>query len=95
MSDPSIDLESTVEARSDLFTTTVSDDLVIFDPEQGTYFGSGLVGQEIWGIIAQPKSAKSVCDALLEEFDIDRKTCETQVLEFLSELNARGLIKVS
>lgn len=95
MSDAAIGMNSLVEARKDLFCTSVADDLVIFDAEKGTYYGSGLVGQQIWGIISEPKSVDAVCDALLEKFDVDRRVCEKQVLEFLSDLHGRGLIHVN
>lgn len=95
MSASTIGPDNIVVTRKDVFFTSVSDDLVIFDANQGTYFGSGLVGQQIWSIISEEKSVKVVCDELLEQFAIDRPTCEKQVLSFLSDLKTRGLIEVT
>lgn len=95
MSEVEIGPSSMVMARDDLFSTSVGDDLVLFDAAQGTYFGSGLVGQTIWNTISETKSVKSVCNELLDQFNIDPQTCERQVIAFLAELNSRGLIKVT
>lgn len=88
-------LSSKVVAKSGTFSTSVGDDLVLFDPEQGAYYGSGMVGEQIWSLIADEQEVRSICDSLLERFEVERQTCEAQVLEFLGELNEHGLIHVA
>ena len=86
--------DSVVKAREDVFSTSVGDELVIFDAESGTYFGSGDVGQQIWQELSEKTTANAVCDALMEKFDVDRATCEEQVFAFIAELSKRGLLEV-
>ena len=88
-----ITLTTRVCAKPTVFGTSVDDDLILFDPESGTYYGAGAVGQKIWDLITDEREVKAVCDDLLEEFDIDRQTCEADVLEFLNTLHAKGLIQ--
>lgn len=84
--------DTTIRARSGVFATTVDDELIVFDPNSGKYFGAGVIGARIWHLVSERKQISQICDALLEEFDVDISTCETDVIEFLSELNAAGLI---
>jgi hypothetical protein len=38
-------------------------------------------------LIEAPVQASDLIDTLLERFDVDRETCEKDVLKFLNELN--------
>ncbi|MCC6800814.1 MAG: PqqD family protein, partial [Anaerolineae bacterium] len=37
----------------------------------------------------------NLCDALMAEFKVERAICEQEVLAFLSQLQAEGLIEVA
>ena len=55
------------------------------------------VGARIWALIAQDEDIQvnELCDLLMDEFDVERNTCEREVLEFLSQLRAHGLINAT
>jgi len=91
----SVRLQSSVSARNGVFATTVDDELVLFDPEQGSYFGSGIVGERIWSFLSEERTVSDVCDALMDEFDVERSVCEAEVISFLNALAERTLVKVS
>jgi hypothetical protein len=90
-----ITLDTRVSRTETVFSSSVGDDLVIFDHDQGTYYGSGPVGEAIWSLIAEERKVADLCDRLMERFEVDRATCEAEVLAFLRELGERGLLKVS
>jgi hypothetical protein len=46
-------------------------------------------------MIDQPRRVAELCEQLLEEYDVDRATCEQRVCNFLTEMNKEGLIRVS
>lgn len=87
-----IDLNSVVKPRPGVFATSVDTDLVVFDPDQGTYFGAGVVGERIWSLITDGKQVDALCDELVEQFAVDRATCEAEVCAFLRDLAERNLI---
>ena len=89
-----VDLNSTVKARPDVFATSVDDELVLFDPEKGAYYGAGVVGERIWALVSEGKSIEVLCEELTHLFDVDRSTCEADVIMFLNELEAHGLVSV-
>lgn len=52
--------------------------------ENGEYYGLDDIGSRIWELI----------DTLLERFDVDRETCERDVLKFLNELDEDKILEV-
>jgi len=86
--------ETLVQRVESVFSSSVGDELVIFDHERGTYYGSGPVGEAVWSALAEPRSIASLTDHLMEQFEIDRATCEADVRAFVQELIGNGLVRV-
>jgi len=63
--------------------------------ETGQYFVLNDVASRIWELIKTQVAVTEIIDSLLNEYDIDNKTCETAVVNFLSKLNHAKLIYVS
>lgn len=90
-----LNIDSVVMARDSVFSTTVDDDLVLFNPDDGQYFGSGTVGMRIWSMISEKRKVAEICGSLATEFEVDAERCEHDVLQFLASLRERDLITVS
>lgn len=90
-----IQLHNTVTRSPEPVASQVDDDLIILSIERGRYYGTELVGQRIWALLAEPIRVDNLCDALMAEFIVERATCEQEVLAFLSRLQAEGLIEVA
>jgi len=91
----SIQLHSTVTRSPEPVSSEIDDDLVILSVERGRYYGTEVVGQRIWTLLAAPICVDNLCDALMAEFKVERAICEQEVLAFLSQLQAEGLIEVA
>ena len=78
----------------DLIFTEVDNDLVILSIANSKYYGAESVGRYIWQLIEQPIVIADVCAALLDKFEIDRPTCEREMLTFLGQLLSEKLIDV-
>ena len=85
-----ISLDTRVQRNVEVFSANVGEDLVVFDHTEGKYYGSGPVGDAIWTLIEEEIAATEICNALLEKFDVDRQTCEAEVLGYLGQLNANS-----
>ncbi len=90
----SLTLDSKVARLPDLIFTEVDNDLVILSIANSKYYGAESVGRRIWQLIEQPITVTEICDALLNEFDTDRASCERDVLTFLDQLLTEKLIDV-
>ncbi len=60
--------------------------------DAGCYYGLEAIAQRIWQILAQPVAASEICCVLLGEYDVEQSTCERDILDFLIQLEAEGLI---
>lgn len=58
------------------------------------YYGLNEVGASIWQLLQQPKTVANLCDAILEEYEVEAAQCEADVLVLLQELIEAQLIVV-
>jgi len=88
-----VSLSSIVSRNEKITTENIDDALVVLDGT-GRVFGLEAVAVKIWSMLAQPKSVRDICDSLAAGHQVQTDQCESDVLEFLSELRAEGLIQV-
>jgi hypothetical protein len=69
-------------------------EVVMLSVEQGKYFGLNEIAAAIWERIEHPIGVDALCDSLRHDFDVSREQCEAEVLAFLDQLSAKGLIRV-
>ncbi|HEY3999047.1 MAG TPA: PqqD family peptide modification chaperone [Candidatus Xenobia bacterium] len=84
----------TIAADDSLASMAMEDEILMTNLQTERYFGLDRTGRRIWQLLERPLAVKEVCHRLLDEYDIDRTTCEEQVLAFLTQLRAEGLIVV-
>lgn len=84
--------DTVVRRVPDLETRDMDGESVMMSIERGKYYGMDPVGSRIWELLDSPRSVSSLCDVLVEEFDIDRTQCMVQVIEFLERLSSERLI---
>lgn len=87
-----VGLDSVIERNREPVTVDVDGTAVMMSLLQGRYYGLDAIGTRIWELVEQPISARQLCDTLMEEFSVDRETCERDVLEFIGELAAENLV---
>jgi hypothetical protein len=81
-----------VQRSATLVEVEVDHELVALDVGTGTCFGFNPPAAAIWALIEEPKTVDAIRDSLLDQFDVDPVTCETEVLSLLKQLEADGLI---
>ena len=67
--------------------------MALLSIKNGAYYGMDPVGSRVWELIAQPVTASAVCETLLREFNVEKDTCERQVLAFLQQLADADLLE--
>ena len=54
------------------------------------------VGARIWEMLSEtPVTPEQICDRLETEYDVDRATLESDVLDLLEDLHAEGIVHTS
>ena len=86
--------QSRVVVSQDQVYCDLSMEAVILNLESGVYFGLKGVGASIWRLIQEPVTIKEIREAIVDEYDVDSKRCEKDILELLQELSTHGLIEI-
>jgi hypothetical protein len=72
----------------------IGEEVVMLDMDSGLYFGLNSVASIIWVKLEKPISFEEIVDQLLEEYGIDRQTCETDTKVFWDQLLDNNIIKL-
>jgi|DewCreStandDraft_2_1066082.scaffolds.fasta_scaffold12082_2 hypothetical protein len=67
-------------------------DIVMLNIQHGKYYNLGAIGGRIWGLLGSPTSSHQIIEVLLNEYQVDKTACQQQVVDFLEQLSAEGLI---
>jgi hypothetical protein len=86
--------ETVVVLNSGMIDAEVDGEVVALSIEQGTCYGLNRVGSRIWKLIENPIRISDLCAALLPEYSVEPDVCEREVLEFLEQLRAEGMISL-
>ncbi|MGH6838668.1 MAG: PqqD family peptide modification chaperone [Methylocella sp.] len=87
----SITLDTIVSrAGETLYARAGADEAVMMSVAAGRYYGLNAVASRIWELLERPMTVASLCARLCEEFEVNAKTCEAEVLNFVNELIESG-----
>ena len=89
-----IEMSTTVSRSDEPVAVEVDRTVVMMSVEQAMYFGLEGTGPRIWALLEQPRSVSEVCDALVNEFEVEMDDCRREVIDFLEELRRAQLIRV-
>lgn len=89
-------LEATIRPMRNptLLEAPIDGELVLLSLEKSRYYGSGSVGRRIWDLIDGRRDLSAILKVLLDEYEVDRETCECEVGRFVTALVEQGLVIV-
>ncbi len=94
MAKGSISNNSRIVVSRDQVSCDLPGEAAILNLKAGVYYGLNTVGASIWKLIQEPRTIKEIRDALVQEYDVEPKRCEQDILELLQELSTHELIKI-
>jgi len=86
---------ATVVRNPGQVSADVDGEVVVLSIDNGRYYSMDEVGSRIWALVERPISVTALIDLLLGEFEVEREICQEEVLAFLRELHADGLVQIS
>jgi coenzyme PQQ synthesis protein D (PqqD) len=89
-----ISTSSIVAASKDQVSSDLAGETVLLSMQSAMYYGLDQVGSRIWELVREPIRVSDLRDAIMREYDVEPERCEADVLAFLRELAANGLIEV-
>lgn len=90
-----VSASSIVAQKKDLPHTAVDGDLVIISFASNNYIGLDAIGRRIWEAIATPQRVETLCQTLAQSFQGPVAQISDDVVAFLDQLAAEGLIDVT
>jgi hypothetical protein len=87
-----MDLDTVVQRGTECVEARMGEQTVMMSIAQGKYFAVEETAQRIWELIGEPTPARDLSAALQAEYDVTADQCEAELLAFLSDLKASGLI---
>lgn len=94
-SEPRLRPEVTIVRNRAPLWAEIDGEVVLLSVDNGKYYDMNDVGSRIWAMVEEPISVAALIDRLLSEFAVERRVCEEQVLAFLHELHANGLVQIA
>jgi hypothetical protein len=89
-----ISVTSIVAATKDQVSSDVGGETILLSMQSAMYYGLDPVGSRIWELVREPIGVLEIRDVIAREYDVELERCEADVLAFLQELAAKGLIEV-
>ena len=89
-----ITVDSVIERANGCISTDLEQELVMIGPEMDAYYVMDTVGKSVWALLEQPSTVASLCSELEESYEVSPAKCREEVLGFLEQLRAAGLIRV-
>lgn len=95
--DPTVQLSyslklAVVQSRN-YIASDMNGERVLLCVDSGKYYNLGVMGSIIWDMLEQPVKVGEIVQNLLDQYEIDRPSCEAEVFAFLAKLNAEGLVR--
>ena len=84
-----------ITRNPNLIAGNMDGEVVMMSIQRGNYYGLGEVGSHIWEKLQTPVTVSTLCNSLINEYEIDQSTCETEVARFLQQLLDEDLVKIS
>lgn len=87
---------NTLISRPDnLLDCMIDDEVALMSIDNGEYYQLNPQASAIWAYIDTPKKFSVVIDALEREFEVERATCEADVIEFLNTMQQDNIIELN
>ena len=86
--------DTTFASVEGISSAELDGEAVLLDVNSGQYFGLNGVGARIMTLIQKPMSIRSICDALINEFDVEREQLVQDVHAFMSEMTEHRLVAI-
>ena len=85
-------LHRSLAPSGDAVESAVGDETILLHLKSGTYFGLDTMGTRIWTLLKDGMEPLAICERLSADHGADRQMVESDVREFLGELQANDIV---
>jgi len=84
--------DTRLRQKNGLLSQRAADTRVLLDPQDGRYYALDEVSSRVWDLCDGTRTVAQLVATLCAEYDAPAATVEADVLEFLQDLSADGLV---
>ena len=85
---------SIVQRTKDILFSRLDDELLFIDAKTEYCYSLNETASRAWELISSPMQVEVICRRFVEEFNVDKVTCERDVIELFQHLSEAGMIRV-
>ena len=86
--------QSIIVAISEQVSCQLGEESAVLNLKNSVYYGMNPVAARVWKLLQQPRSVGELCDALVDEFDVEPERCAQDLLSLLNKMRDEGLIDI-
>lgn len=92
---PALTSASVIQRTEQQVSTEIDGETVLLQFSSGKYFSLNPVGNFVWNLLEEPRTVTSICEELVQEYEVDVAQCQPDVLALLGELCAADLVSIA
>lgn len=89
-----VSLDASVFVPEDVIFRDLDGEAIILNLASGVYFGLDEVGTRVWLLLAESSSIRRAIEMMRDQYDVDPAVLERDVLELVSQLTDKGLVRL-
>lgn len=89
-----INADTIIQREIEQQFASINDEIMMLDINNGTYYSLNEIASKIWVLLERPLKVSEIISSLLEEYKVSKEECMIDTNKYLSELRAKGLIKL-
>lgn len=78
---------------SDAIFSAVGADILALHIENGRCYGMEAVTAAVWNLLDEPRDLETICDRLMQQYDVESSVCRADVQQLLQLFRAEGLVE--
>jgi hypothetical protein len=83
-----------IRIPDDVVFRVLGDEAVILNLASGVYFGLDTVGTRMWQLMSEHESTETVVEALLAEYEVEKKQLRCDLDDLIRQLSDKGLMTI-
>lgn len=76
-------------------STPLGDELVIMHIASGYYYALNEIGARVWSLLEVPTTFAHLLDCLVDEYEVERQTCERDLKKILGRAIEKELVELA
>jgi hypothetical protein len=84
-----------IRPAAEAVSCELAGETVILEMASGRYYALDPIGTRVWQLLQTVSTAESLCERLVEEYEVDAATCRRDLAVLVKQMAENGLVSIS